>query len=153
MEKKTMRTLRIALTATAVLAMAACSTTGPANKLLTLDGNPPLVIAHRGASGYLPEQTLEAYARAVELGADVIEMDLVSTKDGVLIARHDPNLAISTDVAKHARFASRKKTIKVDGETQTGWFSNDFTLAEIKTLGGISTDAERRRNSTASSRS
>jgi glycerophosphoryl diester phosphodiesterase len=143
MEKKTMRTLRIALTATAVLAMAACSTTGPANKLLTLDGNPPLVIAHRGASGYLPEQTLEAYARAVELGADVIEMDLVSTKDGVLIARHDPNLAISTDVAKHARFASRKKTIKVDGETQTGWFSNDFTLAEIKTLGGISTDAER----------
>jgi glycerophosphoryl diester phosphodiesterase len=143
MEKKTMRTLRIALTATAVLAMAACSTTGPANKLLTLDGNPPLVIAHRGASGYLPEQTLEAYARAIELGADVIEMDLVSTKDGVLIARHDPNLAISTDVAKHARFASRKKTIKVDGETQTGWFSNDFTLAEIKTLGGISTDAER----------
>ncbi|MDH6168828.1 glycerophosphoryl diester phosphodiesterase [Variovorax boronicumulans] len=138
-----MRTLQIALTATAALCVAACSTTGPANKLLTLDGKPPLVIAHRGASGYLPEETLEAYARAIELGADVIEMDLVSTKDGVLIARHDPNLAISTDVAKHARFASRKKTIKVDGETQTGWFSNDFTLAEIKTLGGISTDAER----------
>jgi len=139
-----MRTLQIALTATAVLCVAACSSTGPSsNKLLTLDGNPPLVIAHRGASGYLPEETLEAYARAIELGADVIEMDLVSTKDGVLIARHDPNLAISTDVAKHPRFASRKKTIKVDGETQTGWFSNDFTLAEIKTLGGISTDAER----------
>jgi len=139
-----MRTLQIALTATAALCVAACSSTGPSsNKLLTLDGNPPLVIAHRGASGYLPEETLEAYARAIELGADVIEMDLVSTKDGVLIARHDPNLAISTDVAKHPRFASRKKTIKVDGETQTGWFSNDFTLAEIKTLGGISTDAER----------
>ncbi|ADU34552.1 glycerophosphodiester phosphodiesterase [Variovorax paradoxus] len=140
-----MRTLQIALTATAALCVAACSGTGPSGpaKLLTLDGNPPLVIAHRGASGYLPEQTLEAYAKAIELGADVIEMDLVSTKDGVLIARHDPNLAISTDVAKHARFASRKKTIKVDGETQTGWFSNDFTLAEIKTLGGISTDAER----------
>ena len=138
-----MRTVHFALAATAVLALAACSTTGPAHKLLTLDGNPPLVIAHRGASGQLPEQTLEAYARAIELGADVIEMDLVSTKDGVLIARHDPNLAISTDVAKHPRFASRKKTIKVDGETQTGWFSNDFTLAEIKTLGGISTDAER----------
>jgi glycerophosphoryl diester phosphodiesterase len=138
-----MRTVHFALAATAVLGLAACSTTGPANKLLTLDGNPPLVIAHRGASGQLPEQTLEAYARAIELGADVIEMDLVSTKDGVLIARHDPNLAISTDVAKHPRFASRKKTIKVDGETQTGWFSNDFTLAEIKTLGGISTDAER----------
>jgi len=138
-----MRTVHFALAATAVLGLAACSTTGPAHKLLTLDGNPPLVIAHRGASGQLPEQTLEAYARAIELGADVIEMDLVSTKDGVLIARHDPNLAISTDVAKHPRFASRKKTIKVDGETQTGWFSNDFTLAEIKTLGGISTDPER----------
>ncbi|PIF76208.1 glycerophosphoryl diester phosphodiesterase [Variovorax sp. 54] len=136
--------LQITLTAAAVLSLAACGTTGPsANQLLTLDGQPPLVIAHRGASGYLPEQTLEAYARAIELGADVIEMDLVSTKDGVLIARHDPNLAISTDVAKHARFASRKKTIQVDGETQTGWFSNDFTLAEIKTLGGISTDPER----------
>ncbi|WP_447771646.1 glycerophosphodiester phosphodiesterase [Variovorax boronicumulans] len=136
--------LQITLTAAAVLSLAACGTTGPsANKLLTLDGQPPLVIAHRGASGYLPEQTLESYARAIELGADVIEMDLVSTKDGVLIARHDPNLAISTDVAKHARFASRKKTIQVDGETQTGWFSNDFTLAEIKTLGGISTDPER----------
>ncbi|PLC01987.1 glycerophosphodiester phosphodiesterase [Variovorax sp. RO1] len=136
--------LQITLTAAAVLSLAACGTTGPsATKLLTLDGQPPLVIAHRGASGYLPEQTLESYARAIELGADVIEMDLVSTKDGVLIARHDPNLAISTDVAKHARFASRKKTIQVDGETQTGWFSNDFTLAEIKTLGGISTDPER----------
>ena len=136
--------LQITLTAAAVLSLAACGTTGPsAHKLLTLDGNPPLVIAHRGASGYLPEQTLESYARAIELGADVIEMDLVSTRDGVLIARHDPNLAISTDVARHARFASRKKTIQVDGETQTGWFSNDFTLAEIKTLGGISTDPER----------
>ncbi|MGH8859597.1 MAG: glycerophosphodiester phosphodiesterase family protein, partial [Polaromonas sp.] len=111
--------------------------------LPTLDGKVPLVIAHRGASGYVPEETLEAYVRAIELGADVIEMDLVSTKDGVLITRHDPNLAISTDVAKHPEFASRKKTILVDGETQTGWFSNDFTLAEIRTLGATSTDAER----------
>lgn len=136
--------LQTALAAAAVLGLAACGSTGPATgRLATLDGQPPLVIAHRGASGYLPEQTLEAYARAVELGADVIEMDLVSTKDGVLIARHDPNLGISTDVARHARFASRKKTIKVDGETQTGWFSNDFTLAEIRTLGAIATDPER----------
>lgn len=140
-----MRSLHFALAATAALCLVACGTTGPGSphKLLTLDGQPPQVIAHRGASGLLPEQTLEAYARAIELGADVIEMDLVSTKDGVLIARHDPNLAISTDVAKHPRFASRKKTIKIDGETQTGWFSNDFTLAEIKMLGGISTDPER----------
>ncbi|MDP3798680.1 MAG: glycerophosphodiester phosphodiesterase [Polaromonas sp.] len=131
--------------ASASLLLGACSMPGaqPHANLPTLDGRAPLVIAHRGASGYLPEETLEAYARAIELGADVIEMDLVSTKDGVLITRHDPNLAISTDVAKHPEFASRKKTIQVDGKTQTGWFSNDFTLAEIRTLGAISTDAER----------
>ena len=111
--------------------------------LTALDGKMPLVVAHRGASGYLPEETYEAYVKAIDMGADVIEFDLISTKDGVLIARHDPNLALSTDVAKHGEFASRKKITQVDGETQTGWFASDFTLAEIKTLGGISTDAER----------
>jgi glycerophosphoryl diester phosphodiesterase len=132
------------LPAVAVLALAACSMPGAkSSRLPMLDGQPPLVVAHRGASGYLPEETLEAYARAIELGADVVEMDLISTKDGVLITRHDPNLAISTDVATRPEFAARKKTIQVDGETQTGWFSNDFTLAEIKRLGAISTDAER----------
>lgn len=126
------------------LGLAACSSTAPGTgAVATLDGQPPLVIAHRGASGYLPEETLEAYARAIELGADVIEMDLVSTKDGVLITRHDPNLALSTDVASRPEFAARKRTMQVDGETQTGWFSQDFTLAEIKRLGAISTDAER----------
>ena len=148
MENNTLKlsqTAKHVLTAAAALALAACSMpgAGPSAKLPTLDGQPPLVVAHRGASGYLPEETLEAYARAIELGADMIERDLVSTKDGVLITRHDPNLAISTDVAKHPEFAQRKKTIQVDGETQTGWFSNDFTLAEIKRLGAISTDAER----------
>lgn len=148
MENNTLKlsqTAKHVLTAAAALALAACSMpgAGPSAKLPSLDGQPPLVVAHRGASGYLPEETLEAYARAIELGADMIEMDLVSTKDGVLITRHDPNLAISTDVAKHPEFAQRKKTIQVDGETQTGWFSNDFTLAEIKRLGAISTDAER----------
>jgi glycerophosphoryl diester phosphodiesterase len=134
----------LALVCSSVL-LAACSSSGTTSQtgLSTLDGKAPLVIAHRGASGYLPEETLEAYVRAIELGADVIEMDLIVTKDGVLVTRHDPNLAISTDVAKHPEFASRKKTIQVDGETQTGWFSNDFTLAEIRTLGAISTDAER----------
>ncbi|SDM58903.1 glycerophosphoryl diester phosphodiesterase [Polaromonas sp. JS666] len=134
----------LALVCSSVL-LAACSSSGTPSQagLSTLDGKAPLVIAHRGASGYIPEETLEAYVRAIELGADVIEMDLVVTKDGVLMTRHDPNLAISTDVAKHPEFASRKKTIKVDGETQTGWFSDDFTLAEIRTLGAVSTDAER----------
>src|SRR5512143_2965890 len=109
--------------------------------LTTLDGKMPLVVAHRGASGYLPEETYEAYVKSIEIGADVIEFDLISTKDGVLIAGHDPNLALSTDVAKHEEFAHRRKTIQVDGETHTGWFASDFTLAEIKTLGCIATDA------------
>ena len=104
---------------------------------------PPLVIAHRGASGALPEESLEAYARAIDFGADVVEPDLISTKDGILIARHDPELSISADVAKRPEFAARKKTTKVDGETQTGWFASDFTLAEIKTLGGTIADGER----------
>jgi len=126
----------------AALMLAACAST-PVASLQTLDGKPPLVAAHRGASGYLPEETIEAYVKAIELGADFIELDLISTKDGVLIARHDPNLAINTDVAKHPEFAARKRTTSIDGEVQTGWFSNDFTLAEIKTLGAISTDAQR----------
>ena len=109
----------------------------------TLANVQPLVIAHRGASGALPEETLEAYARAIDQGAEVVETDLISTRDGVLIARHDPNLDISTDVAKRSEFASRKKTTTVDGETQTGWFASDFTLAEIKTLGALITDSER----------
>jgi glycerophosphoryl diester phosphodiesterase len=111
--------------------------------LKTLDGKPTLIAAHRGASGYLPEETIEAYAMAIELGADAIEPDVVSTKDGVLIARHDPNLAYSTDVAAHPEFAARKRSLSVDGDLQEGWFASDFTLAEIKTLGGIATDAER----------
>lgn len=122
--------------------LAACGANTPV-ALNTLDGKAPLVVAHRGASGYLPEETVEAYARAIELGADAIEPDVISTKDGVLIARHDPNLAFSTDVAQHPEFAGRKRSLSVDGDLQEGWFASDFTLAEIKTLGGISTDAER----------
>jgi glycerophosphoryl diester phosphodiesterase len=135
--------LRACINASGVAFLLAGCANPPSTSLKTLDGNPPLVAAHRGASGYLPEETIEAYVKAIELGADFIELDLISTKDGVLIARHDPNLGISTDVAMHPEFAARKRTTKVDGETQTGWFSDDFTLAEIKTLGAISTDAER----------
>ena len=146
--KKLRKPLRLfALLATATLALVACgggdSYTSSARPFETLDRLQPLVIAHRGASGALPEETLEAYARAIDFGADVVEPDLVSTKDGILIARHDPNLDFSTDVSKRPEFASRKKTTMVDGESQTGWFANDFTLAEIKTLGCIVTDAER----------
>ena len=110
----------------------------------TFDGKPPLIIGHRGASGYLPEHTLEAYQLAIDQGAEVIEPDFISTKDGVLIARHDPNLATSTDVASKPEFADRRRVDWfVDGEKQTGWFAHDFTLAEIKTLGAVITDHER----------
>lgn len=92
----------------------------------------PLIIAHRGASGLLPEHTLEAYALAIEQGAHFIEPDLVSTRDGVLIARHENELSDTTDVAK--KFPDRQTTRVIDGREFTGWFSEDFTLAEIRTL-------------------
>jgi glycerophosphoryl diester phosphodiesterase len=94
----------------------------------------PIVIAHRGASGYRPEHTLEAYEMAIGMGADFIEPDLVSTKDGVLIARHENEISETTDVAEHPELASRRTTKRIDGREVTGWFSEDFTLAEIKTL-------------------
>jgi glycerophosphoryl diester phosphodiesterase len=100
-------------------------------------GRPCLIIAHRGASAYLPEHTLEAYALAARLGGDYIEPDLVMTKDGVLIARHDNVLNLTTDVADHPEFAGRRTTKSVDGKTVHGWFSEDFTLAEIKTLRAV----------------
>jgi glycerophosphoryl diester phosphodiesterase len=130
---------------TSALAMTGvAASVGGGKALPTLDGKPPLLIGHRGASGYLPEHTLEAYQLAITQGADVIEPDLISTKDGVLIARHDPNLITSTDVASRPEFADRKRVDwPVDGEKQTGWFAHDFTLAEIKTLGTVITDPER----------
>ena len=142
---KPVRLAHFAMAAVALLVLSACGggDDPQVQPFKTLKNEQPLVIAHRGASGYLPEETLEAYAKAIDMGADAVEPDLVSTKDGVLIARHDPNLDYSTDVAKHPEFSSRKKTIQVDGETQTGWFVNDFTLAEVKTLGALITDAER----------
>lgn len=94
----------------------------------------PIIIAHRGASGYRPEHTLAAYQLAIELGADYIEPDLVITKDGVLIARHENEISATTDIAEHPEFAHLRTTKIIDGEIITGWFTEDFTLAEIKTL-------------------
>ena len=93
-----------------------------------------IVIAHRGASGERPEHTLGSYRRAIEQGADYIEPDLVMTRDGVLVARHEPEIGGTTDVAAHPEFASRRRTQVIDGETMEGWFTEDFTLAELKTL-------------------
>lgn len=103
-------------------------------RLPTLSGSPPLVIAHRGASGYLPEHTLAAYMLAIEQGADFIEPDLVATRDGVLIARHEPNLIETTNVQELPQFADRRRTVTIDGRQHTGFFCDDFTLAEIKEL-------------------
>jgi glycerophosphoryl diester phosphodiesterase len=94
----------------------------------------PLVIGHRGASGYRPEHTLASYELAARMGADYIEPDLVSTKDGVLVARHEPEISATTDVASHPEFADRRTTKMIDGVSFTGWFTEDFTLAELKTL-------------------
>ena len=94
----------------------------------------PLIIGHRGASGYRPEHTLASYALAARMGADFIEPDLVPTRDGVLVARHEPNITDTTNVAEHAEFAGRRTTKTIDGVEQTGWFTQDFTLRELKTL-------------------
>ncbi|MDR6990605.1 glycerophosphodiester phosphodiesterase family protein [Luteimonas sp. 3794] len=94
----------------------------------------PRVIAHRGASARMPEHTLAAYRRAVEDGADFIEPDLVMTRDGVLVARHENEIGGTTDVALYPQFADRKRTQRIDGVDVTGWFTEDFTLAELKTL-------------------
>jgi glycerophosphoryl diester phosphodiesterase len=94
----------------------------------------PLVIGHRGASGYRPEHTLASYRLAIEMGADYIEPDLVSTKDHVLVARHENDISGTTDVADHPEFAARRTTKTIDGRAITGWFTEDFTLAELRTL-------------------
>jgi len=94
----------------------------------------PVVIGHRGASALLPEHTLAAYARAIADGADYIEPDLVATRDGVLVARHENEIGGTTDVAQRPEFAVRKRRQVIDGETFEGWFTEDFTLAELKTL-------------------
>lgn len=93
-----------------------------------------IVIAHRGASGERPEHTIAAYMLAIEQGADFIEPDLVLTKDGILVARHENEISETTDVATKPEFADRKTTKTIDGQQMTGWFTEDFTLAELKTL-------------------
>jgi glycerophosphoryl diester phosphodiesterase len=108
------------------------------------DREGPLVIGHRGAAGYLPDHTLAGYRLAIRLGADYVEPDLVSTKDGVLIARHEPNISATTNVAAHPEFASRFRTgVNVDGALENGWFASDFTWKEIQTLRAVQPLPER----------
>jgi glycerophosphoryl diester phosphodiesterase len=125
--------MRIAIAA-ALAALVAGGSPVSAQTFKTLDGKPPLVIGHRGASGYLPEHTLESYKLAIEQGADFIEPDLVMTSDGHLIARHEPMLGATTDVGERAEFAGRKRKLLVDGVETEDWFAGDFTMAEIRQL-------------------
>jgi glycerophosphoryl diester phosphodiesterase len=97
----------------------------------------PVVIGHRGAPSYRPEHTLASYELAIDLGADLIEPDLVVTRDGVLVARHENELSRSTDVGRRPEFADRRRTQEVDGEEVTGWFTEDFTLAELRGLRAV----------------
>ena len=117
----------------ALLLLAGCSADAVTAQP-TLNGQPPIVIAHRGASGERPEHTIAGYRLAIEQGADFIEPDLVLTKDGVLVARHENEISETTDVADHPEFKSRRTTKTIDGGQVTGWFTEDFTLAELKTL-------------------
>jgi glycerophosphoryl diester phosphodiesterase len=129
----------LALIASAVLALLLVPGAGASSDSVSIAADSkhaqlPIVIGHRGASGYRPEHTLASYELAIEMGADYIEPDLVSTKDHVLVARHENDITGTTNVADHAEFADRKATKVIDGIAVTGWFTEDFTLAELKTL-------------------
>jgi glycerophosphoryl diester phosphodiesterase len=127
-----------ALAGTPATASPATASPATASKATSRGRRPrPLVIGHRGASGYRPEHTLASYELAARLGADFIEPDLVSTRDGVLVARHENEISGTTDVSTRPEFASRRQTKTIDGNPVTGWFTEDFTLAELKTLRAV----------------
>ena len=125
---------RTVLSVAALVVCVAVPFVTPADRSDAKERVAPLVFGHRGASGYRPEHTLASYDLAVRLGADVVEPDLVSTKDHVLVARHENEISGTTDVAEHREFADRKATKTIDGNAVTGWFTEDFTLAELRTL-------------------
>ncbi|MEV7398012.1 glycerophosphodiester phosphodiesterase [Aeromicrobium sp. NPDC092404] len=132
--RRTAHAIGVAAIATGAVAAPAGAADKAPTTQRSLQHQSVTVFAHRGASGYRPEHTLAAYALAIRLGADYIEPDLVSTKDGVLVARHENEISGTTDVADHAEFAQRKTTKTIDGVAISGWFTEDFTLAELKTL-------------------
>src|SRR5687768_12738714 len=109
----------------------------------------PVVIGHRGAPAYRPEHTTASYELAIDLGAELIEPDVVVSRDGVLVVRHESNLALTTDVADRPEFAGRRTTRTVDGRASTGWFAEDFTLAELRTLRAVERMPELRPLNTA----
>jgi len=140
---RTRRTRRSARSIAGVAALSAVLAATPALIETPATAGPkdrtaaPIVIGHRGASGYRPEHTIAAYSLAIDLGADFIEPDLVSTRDRVLVARHENEISSTTDVASRPQFTARKTTKTVDGVSLTGWFTEDFTLAELRTLRAV----------------
>jgi glycerophosphoryl diester phosphodiesterase len=132
-----------ATAAAAPLLQAAPAMAAPAAPATATTGNParnrrwPLVIGHRGTAGYRPEHTLASYELAARMGADFMEPDVVITRDGALVCRHEPEIGGTTDVAQHPEFAGRRTTKVLDGVPTTGWFTEDFTLAELKTLRAV----------------
>src|SRR5262249_20486098 len=132
------RWISVSLAATLLLSLAILGLAQPSCDHHGRDGDSrPIIIGHRGASGYRPEHTLSSYRLAIALGADFIEPDLVSTRDHQLVARHEPEISGTTDVAAHPEFANRRTTKTIDGVAVTGWFTDDFTLAELKTLRAV----------------
>jgi glycerophosphoryl diester phosphodiesterase len=133
----------------AAAGLAACSDSAPAAAptAATSSGAPAqpggpgrgqvTIVGHRGASGYRPEHTASSYSLAARMGADAVDVDLCSTKDRQLVARHEPEIGGTTDVARHPEFASRRRTVVIDGTSYDGWFTTDFTLAELKTLRAV----------------
>ncbi len=134
---------RLVLGALGAAVFAALTSFSVADDRNGFESRHPIVIGHRGAGGYVPEHTLESYALAIELGADYIEPDLVSTKDGVLIARHEPNMINTTNVKDLPQFAGRKRKAVVDGAEDEGFFVSDFTWAEIQQIRAVQAFAER----------
>jgi glycerophosphoryl diester phosphodiesterase len=126
----------------ALAALALAALAGPAATTAAAQSSPrpaarPIVIGHRGASAYRPEHTLASYRLAIRMGADYIEPDLVATKDRRLVARHENDITETTDVALRPEFAARRTTKVIDGQSHTGWFTEDFTLAELRTLRAV----------------
>lgn len=126
--------MRRAIIAMLAVALLAGGTEMAQAQAPTLADTAPIIIAHRGSSGERPEHTLESYGRAIDQGADFVEPDLVLTRDGILVARHENEISGTTDVADHPEFADRRTTRVIDGVAMTGWFTEDFTLAELRTL-------------------
>ncbi|WP_229750913.1 glycerophosphodiester phosphodiesterase [Undibacterium terreum] len=137
MDIKRRRVLKTAMTGSVALCFAQTRLISSAHAATPQLAGKVEVFGHRGACALRPEHTLASYAKAIVDGADYIEPDLVSTKDGILVARHEANLTETTDVAKRSEFASRRVTKTIDGQTHTGWFVDDFTLAELKSLRAI----------------